>query len=120
MQLIRDYWMSILQGLLLGMITILVILTAQALFSKTGLLSKKVNEVQFHTAVQAAFSYQKRNFDFIGVCEDTAFPDQIRCVENGNAFKLEAPKKEGGYFCADSTGFNDVISVPSGNTLTCY
>ncbi len=119
MRLIQRYWASILQGLLLGMITIIVVLTAQALFSNTGLLSKKVNEVQFQTAVQAAFSYQKRNFDYVGVCEDTAFPTKIRCIENGEAFKLEASKKGGGYFCADSTGFNDTIAASSGDTTVC-
>lgn len=117
--LFKKYAPVVGEGLFFGLLSALVFVFAQSLFSSDGLVQKMWRQFEFTNTVQAAYSYPKRNFDYRGVCTDTAFPDYVRCVENGEAFKLEMDRREGGYYCADSSGFNGVVYESTGKRLSC-
>lgn len=115
----RKYIGVIAQGIFLGLLSAVIFITAQQLFSAEGLAQRLYKQFVFENTVQAAFSYQKRNFDFVGVCEDTAFLPYIRCIETGERFKLEMRKADDGFYCADSTGFKGVVMFSTGNADHC-
>lgn len=106
------------QGVFLGLLSGLLFLAAQSVFSSEGFAQRMWNDLQFKNSVQAAFSYKKRNYDYDGMCQDNVLPTYIRCVEHGDSFKLEMSRKGGGVYCADSTGFSGVQNESS-NSPTC-
>lgn len=119
MQKITHYAKLVAQGIIFGLCSALIFLGAQSFFSDTGAVQRMWSEFTFNNSVQSAFSYKKRNEDYIGVCADSGFADSVRCVENGKAFKLQKAHPVSGYYCADSTGFNAVVSYYDGEGYAC-
>lgn len=116
---IRKYLSVIVQGLLLGFLTAVIVISAQQAFSPNGYLRVWWKELTFDNTLQAAFLYQKRNVDYVGVCEDTAFPGYIYCIENGDAFKIEMRLADDSYLCADSRGNKQILWHTTGDALVC-
>jgi len=113
MQTLKRYVRLIGQGIFLGLLSGILFLAAQSIFSNEGFAQKSYKQFEFKNAVQSAFSYRKRNDDYQGVCFDISYPAHVTCVETANTFKLEMERSEGGFYCADSTGFNGVQNESS-------
>ncbi len=119
MEKVQQYARLILQGLLFGAAGALLVVLVQNIISDDGALQRSKEKVLFQNSVQAAQSYKRRNFDYVGVCSDTALPDEIRCVETVDTFKLEMKNPDGGYWCADSSGFNGQLPYSTGADSLC-
>lgn len=113
------YAKLIKQGLILGLVSAVFVVFAQSLFSDDGFLQEQWRKFTFDNTVRAAHSYQGRNYDYLGVCEDTAFPGYIRCIEDGETFKIEMDNKQGGVYCADSTGYKSMLGQSTGMQQLC-
>ena len=108
-----------MQGVLLGLLTAVIIVFARESFSPDGLAQQKYRKFSFENSVRAITAYNKRNFGYRGACADTALPEYMYCSETGDTFKLEVERIEGGYYCADSRGFNDVIYILAPESRFC-
>lgn len=109
----------IMQGIVLGLLTAVVVIVAKESFSADGVAKQMYRSFVFENSLRAINSFQVRNYDYRGACDDTALPEYIRCVENGEAFKLEVERLKGGFYCADNAGFEGVTFISTGDALTC-
>tara|TARA_B100000745_G_scaffold295201_1_gene239051 strand:- start:2151 stop:2513 length:363 start_codon:yes stop_codon:yes gene_type:complete len=119
MQKVKKYLHLIAQGIFLGIFSALIFILAQSLFSSDGLLQRMYRQFEFTNSVQAAFAFGKRHPTYDGMCSDNVVPEYIQCVAYDDSFKLEMPRPEGGFYCADSSGFNGALNESAGIAPFC-
>lgn len=83
-------------------------------FSKTT-----EQEARFMQYQAAAKQFQGRMYDYKGVCSELALQDGVICADGAEGYRVLERRSEGGYFCADHTGFLGPISSPPAAAAVC-
>lgn len=63
--------------------------------------------------------YKTRMTDFDGVCRELGVAAPIMCGDSPVAYRIAERIPEGGFYCADNTGFTGPVPNVPGSALKC-
>ncbi len=63
--------------------------------------------------------YKSRMADYDGVCRELAIAAPIMCGDSPVAYRIAERIPEGGFYCADNTGFTGAVPSVPGSALKC-
>jgi len=82
-----------------------------------GDVVKKGNLVSYQTSSQI---YRDRILDYQGLCQSIGINRAVyNCVENSDAYAIEAPLSDGRFYCIDSTDFSGITETSIGSRASC-
>lgn len=67
----------------------------------------------------AALVYKGRMASFEGVCKEVGVRSEYDCNESDVAFAISAERRDGSYYCLDSSGYFDIQILPIREHLSC-
>ena len=82
-------------------------------------VSDETRFAQINRLNASARVYYGRVAFYTGVCSDIGVVEPYRCTESEESYALEVPLINGGYYCADSTGFLDRVQESVGDKTEC-